>query len=329
MHPLLFRLFIGYCIVTSIARVIGRRLRHGPADPTWSLVLEIAVDVSRRFMHHGFSEAQAGLPVSDAPTPREPDVVVKVALHDEQLAGLPAEVHTPRTWKAGDPTLLYWHGGGYISCSPRTHRALVSRMAMHSGARCIVPNYAKAPEHPYPAALDSSVACFNALLAAGVDASTLFVGGDSAGGNLALAMTLRLRDAGGPLPRALVLLSPWVDLTGSGASLNDAKLDILDAAMIARGAALYAGATPLRDPLLSPLHARLEGLPPLLVQTGQHEVFYSENHTFVEHARAAGVQVTHEVSPGMTHVFQSLAAFSSRGRQAIRSIGRFVQETAA
>jgi monoterpene epsilon-lactone hydrolase len=328
LHPLLFRLFIGYCIVTSIGRVIVRRLRRGPADPSWSLPFEVAVDVSRRFMHHGFGEAQAGLPVSEAPTPREPDVVMKVALHHEQLAGLAAEVHTPRGWKAGDPTLLYWHGGGYISCSPRTHRALVSRMAMYSGARCIVPCYAKAPEHPYPAALDSSVACFNALLVAGVDARTLFVGGDSAGGGLALAMTLRLREAGGPLPRALVLLSPWVDLTGSGASVSSAKLDILDGTMIARGAALYAGTVSLRDPFLSPLHARLEGLPPLLVQTGEHEVFFSENHSFVERAQAAGVQVTHEVSPGMTHVFQTLAAFNSRGREAIRSIGRFVQTTA-
>ncbi|HEX2679257.1 MAG TPA: alpha/beta hydrolase, partial [Polyangiales bacterium] len=287
MHPLLYRSFIAYCIVSSIVRVSVRRLFRGPRDASWSLPFEIAVDVTRRFMEHGFGEARAGLPVSDAPTPRDLVTRSRVTLEHEDLAGLPAEVHTPKTWKIGDPTLLYWHGGGYISCSPATHRALVARIALHSGARCIVPCYAKAPVHPFPTALDSAVMCWQALLDSGVSPSTLFVGGDSAGGGLSLAMTLRLREAGKPLPRALILLSPWVDLTGSGDSVRRAELDILNGAMIEAGAALYAGGASLSHPLISPLHAVLEGLPPLLVQTGEHEVFFSENHAFVDRARAA------------------------------------------
>lgn len=325
MPPFLYRLFIAYCIVTSSVRVALRRLLRGPRDASWSLPFEVAVDVSRRFMEHGFGEARRGLVVSDAATPRDPGAIASVALAHDELGGLPAEVHTPKTWKSGDPTLLYWHGGGYISCSPRTHRALVSRIALSSGARCVVPCYQKAPEHPFPTALDASVACFRALLSSGVTHDTLFAGGDSAGGGLALAMTLRLREAGGPLPRALVLLSPWVDLTGRGASVHSADLDILDATMIQHGAALYAGGASLEDPYISPLNASLEHMPPMLVQTGELEVFFSENHALVDRARAAGVRVTHEVSPGMTHVFQSLATFSRRGREAIRSIGRFVR----
>jgi acetyl esterase/lipase len=329
MHPFVFRLFILYCVVTSSVRVFFQRLLRGPREPSWTLPFEVAVDVTRRFMANGFAEAVAGLPVSDAAVPRDPFLARKVTLHREDLAGLRAEIHTPVTWKPGEPTLLYWHGGGYISCSPRTHRELCSRIALHSGARCIVPRYMKAPEHPFPTALDSAVACYRALLERGVAPSTLFVGGDSAGGGLALAMTLRLRDAGAALPRAAVLLSPWVDLTGSGESVRSATLDILDATMIAHGAALYAGGTSLRDPHVSPLHAELQDLPPLLVQTGEHEVFFSENHSFVARARAAGVRVTHEVAPGMTHVFQSLAMLGGRGREAIRSIGRFVRSELA
>jgi len=328
MHPVLYRLFLAWCIVSSSLIVLGRRLLRGPAEPSWSLPFEVAVHVSRRYMQHGFSQAQAGASINDAAVPRDPRVARAIRLQHEQLAGLHAEVHTPEAWKPGDPTLLYWHGGGYISCSPRTHRDLVSRIAYQSGARCIVPNYGKAPAHPFPHALDSAVGCYRELLASGLAPSTLLVGGDSAGAGLALSMMLRLRDAGGPLPCAAVLLSPWVDLVGGGESVRSATLDILDADMIAHASVLYAGSAPLDDPHVSPLYAELSGLPPMLVQTGQHELFFSENHGFVERARQAGVPVTHEVSPGMTHVFQTLALFNARGRAAVRSIGRFVRASA-
>jgi monoterpene epsilon-lactone hydrolase len=325
MHPVLYRLFLAWCIVSSSVRVLLRRLVRGPAEPSWSLPFEVAVDVTRRFMQHGFGQAQAGVSINDAATPRDPRVMRVVGLTYDRLGGLPAEVHTPKDWRQGDPTLLYWHGGGYISCSPRTHRDLVSRIAYHSGARCIVPNYMKAPAHPFPHALDAAVSCFLQLLESGVAPSTVLVGGDSAGAGLSLAMMLRLRAKGAPLPRAALLLSPWVDLTGSGESVRGTRLDILDGDMIALAATLYAGAATLTDPHVSPLHADLAGLPPLLVQTGEHEVFFSENHHFVERARLAGVPVTHEVSPGMTHVFQTLAMLDRRGRSAVRSIGAFVR----
>ena len=325
MHPLLYRLFLAWCVVSSSLRVLVRRLLHGPVEPSWSLPFEVAVDVTRRYMQHGFGQAQAGLSINDAAVPRDPRVARGVALQRQQLAGLAAEVHTPRDWKEGDPTLLYWHGGGYISCSPRTHRDLVSRIAYRSGARCIVPNYRKAPAHPFPNALDSAVAAYRELLSSGIAPDALLVGGDSAGAGLALALMLRLRAAGEPLPRAAVLLSPWVDLTGRGESVRKTKLDVLDGDMIALAAPLYAGGAALDDPYVSPLHAELTGLPPLLVQTGEHEVFFSENHAFVERARSAGVAVTHEVSPGMTHVFQTLALFNRTGRAAVRSIGSFMR----
>jgi epsilon-lactone hydrolase len=329
MHPWVFRLFVAFCVVSSSVVVFFRRLFRGRAHPAWSLPFEVAVDVEKRFMENGFDEAKHGLAISDAPVPRDPRVARHVKLTRDELAGLQADVHTPKGWRDGDPVLLYWHGGGYISCSPRTHRDLVTRIALHGGARCIVPNYRKAPKHPFPDALDAAVACFEALIARGIAPSSIFVGGDSAGGGLALAMTLRLRAAGASLPRALLLLSPWVDLSCSHRTVREAHLDILCHEMLTSGAALYAGSTALSDHHVSPLGAELTGLPPMLVQTGECEVFYSENQVFVERARAAGVQVTHEIAPAMVHVFQLLAFLNGTADRAVRSLGAFVRKSHA
>ncbi len=325
MHPLLFRLFVAWCIVSSSVLVFFRRLFRGRAHPAWSLPFEVAVHVVRRFMDNGFDEANHGLEVSDAPVPRDPRVARHVKLTHEDLAGLPAEVHTPKGWQQGDPVLLYWHGGGYIAGSPRTHRDLVTRIALHGGVRCIVPNYRKAPKHPFPDALDAAVKCYEALLQRGVAPSSLFVGGDSAGGGLTLALTLRLRAAGISMPRALVLLSPWVDLSCGHPSVREARLDILCHEMLSRGAALYAGDTAIDDHFVSPLGAELAGLPPMFVQTGECEALYSENQAFVERVRAAGVPVTHEVAPAMVHVFQLLAFLNGTADRATRSLGAFVR----
>jgi len=324
-HPLVFRLFVAWCIVSSSLLVFFRRLFRGRAHPKWSLPFEVAVHVVRRFMDNGFDEAKNGLDVSEAPVPRDPRVARHVALGRDELAGLRADVHTPKGWREGDPVLLYWHGGGYIAGSPRTHRDLVTRIALHGGVRCIVPNYRKAPKHPFPDALDTAVACYEALLARGIAPSSIFVGGDSAGGGLTLAMTLRLRAAGTPLPRALVLLSPWVDLSCSHPSVHQAQLDILCHEMLSCGAGFYAGNTALADPHVSPLGAELAGLPPMLVQTGECEALYSENVALVERARAAGVEVQHEVGPAMVHVFQLLAFLNRTADRAIRSLGAFMQ----
>jgi len=329
MHPWVFRLFVAWCIVSSSVGVFFRRLLRGRAHPAWSLPFEVAVDVERRFMQNGFEEAKHGLAVSDAAVPRDPRVARHVKLTRDELAGLRADVHTPKGWREGDPVLLYWHGGGYIAGSPGTHRDLVTRIALHGGVRCIVPNYGKAPKHPFPEALDTAVACYKTLLARGIAPSSIFVGGDSAGGGLAVAMTLRLRAAGATLPRALVLLSPWVDLSCSHPSVRGAHLDILSLEMLSSGAALYAGGTAISDHHVSPLGAELAGLPEMFVQTGECEALYSENVLFVERARAAGVAVEHEVGPAMVHVFQLLAFLDGTADRATRSLGGFVRKSHA
>jgi acetyl esterase/lipase len=318
-------------VLGQFFHVLSRRLFRGPKHAGWPLRFEVVVEIARTLMRRGFAAAagsgrMAGGRGMTAPVPaalRE-RVRWQVATH----ADLPAEIHTPLDWTPAGPTMLYLHGGGYVTCSPRTHRALIARIAAESGARCVAVEYRKAPAHPFPCAIDDCVRAYRELLASGVAPASLFVGGDSAGGGLTLATLQRLRVENVSLPRAAILLSPWVDLEGTGASVRDnAPYDYLSEEMLSYGASVYVPNGDRRDPLVSAVHAELRGLPPLLVQTGSAELFASENAALVERARAHGVEVVHEVEPGMVHVFQALAQFAPvAADRAFAGIGRFVRD---
>lgn len=306
-----------------------RRLFRGPKRPGWTFRFEILVAVLREAITFAGLKGVGGHSHRDRLATRVPRrIATALELEITTFAGLPAEIHTPRSWKRGDPTILYLHGGAYIACSPRTHRELVSRIAFACAARAVVPEYRLAPAHPFPAAVEDALSSYRALLADGIDPSTIFVAGDSAGGGLSMATLISLRDAGDPMPRGAVLLSPWVDLAGTGESLRTNRAyDYLAGDTLAT-ARLYAKDTELSHPLVSPVYADLSGLPPLLVQSSDAEILFSENQRLVERARTAGVDVTHEIEPGMVHVFQGFAAVSPQGKAAIASIGRFVRSLA-
>jgi acetyl esterase/lipase len=314
--------------MVALAAAVGRLFR-GPKRPGWSFRFEILVAVLREAITlTGLSgtSSHSGRRQLATRVPRK--IAAELTLETTTFAGLPADIHTPRTWKTGGPTILYLHGGAYIACSPRTHRELVSRIAFACGARCVVPDYRLAPRYPFPAAVEDAIACYHALLAEGVDPSRIFLAGDSAGGGLSMATMLSLRDAGAPLPRGAVLLSPWVDLAGTGESIRTNRAyDYLGGDTVAT-ARLYAKDADLSHPLVSPVYADLSGLPPLLVQSGDAEILFSENQRLVERARTAGVEVQHEIEPGMVHVFQCFASVSPQGQAAIVSIGRFVRSLA-
>ena len=143
--------------------------------------------------------------------------------------------------------MLYLHGGGYVSCSPGAHRELIARIAHASGARCVTRDYRLAPEAPFPAAIEDALRCYDELLASGVRPEQLFLAGDSAGGGLCLAMLQRLRANGQPLPRAALLLSPWVDLEASSATIqSNADFDYLRHELLVHAAGQYGGSHPLR-----------------------------------------------------------------------------------
>ncbi len=224
-------------------------------------------------------------------------------------------------------TLLYVHGGGYYFCSPKTHRSLVFALTARCSARTFSLDYRLAPEHPFPAALDDAIAAYRRLLADGSTPESIVLAGDSAGGGLALAMLIALRDAGDPLPAAALLFSPWTDLAATGATLvtNDGLDPMFYGAVIGRAARFYLGETPAAHPTASPLYADFAGLPPLFIQAGSTEVLLDDSRRVAEKAHAAGVSVDFEIWPHMPHVWQLYAPFVPEARKALDRAAEFVR----
>jgi acetyl esterase/lipase len=223
--------------------------------------------------------------------------------------------------------LLYFHGGGYKVGSVTSHCDLMTRIGAAAGCRVLGVNYRLAPEALFPAPVEDAVAVYEWLLAAGVQPSQIAVGGDSAGGGLAAALLLSLRDRGRALPAGAVLLSAWTDLTAGGESYaTRAHADpIHQRAMILATARQYLGAGgDAANPLASPLFGRLAGFPPLLLQVGDRETVLDDSTRFAAKARAAGIRAELEVYPNMIHVFQQFADEIPEARQAIAAIGRFL-----
>lgn len=233
-----------------------------------------------------------------------PKVPAGALVSTGELGSVQGEWVRPATGSAAS-TLFYIHGGGYFACSPQTHRPITGGFARR-GLDVFAPDYRLAPEHPFPAAVNDVVAAYRGLLASGLAASSVTVAGDSAGGGLALALLLSLRDAGDPLPAACALFSPWTDLAGTGATLrtNRRRDAFFDGSGIERLTAPYLAGTDARDPLASPLYGDLHGLPPLLIHVGTYEVLLDDSTRLAERARAAGVAVTLRTWPVVPHVWQ-------------------------
>jgi epsilon-lactone hydrolase len=222
--------------------------------------------------------------------------------------------------------IVYLHGGAYIAMSARTHRSVTSRLAAGADARLFALDYRLAPEHPFPAALEDALAAWHAL-SEDMPPSGIAVAGDSAGGGLALALLVALRDAHEQLPAAAVLFSPWTDLAATGNSIvdNDASDPLFFGAWVAPMARHYLGDTPATDPLASPVYADLTGLPPLLIQVGDSEVLLDDSRRVAENARRSGVNVTMEIWPGVPHAWQVFAPILPEGRAALGRAGAFIR----
>lgn len=236
-------------------------------------------------------------------------------------------IKTPNSVK--DRVVLYLHGGGYVIGSINTHKALGYRISRASKSRVLLIDYRLAPEHPYPAALEDSVAAYKWLIdEEGIDPQNIVISGDSAGGGLTAATLLKLRDTGVALPAGGVLLSPWTDLDITGDSIKTKRrLDpIVDASGLFFMANLYIKDEDPKNPYISPLYAELNGLPTLLIQVGSAEILLDDSTRFSEKAKSAGVDVTLEVWDDLVHVFQALALWVPEGEQAIEKIGEFIQK---
>lgn len=248
-----------------------------------------------------------------------------VVVEPVRVGALAAEWLRPAGARA-DATVLYLHGGGYAIGSAKSHRHLAAAIAKAAGTRALLVDYRRAPEQPFPAAVEDAVASYRWLLATGQAARRVVVAGDSAGGGLTVAMLLALRDAGTALPAGGVCISPWVDLTCSGASyqMKAASDPMVTREGVGRMAAWYlAGADP-KTPLASPLYADLRGLPPLLVHVGSEEVLLDDARQLAARAKAAGVEATLCIWPEMVHVWHWFLGMLDEAQAAVDEIGAFV-----
>jgi len=226
------------------------------------------------------------------------------------------------------PVLYYLHGGAYVMGSPRTHRRMVSHIIRRAGMRALLPDYRLAPENQFPASLEDSTGVYRALLEGGADPTNMAIGGDSAGGNLAMATLLALRDAGDPLPATCFLLSPWLDLAAKGESHKTrAKQDPWfrpeDMPEVVRK---YCSEYDLKNPLVSPVYADASDLPPTLIQVGDHEILLSDSIRLADNIEKAGGDVTLQIWPEMWHVFQFFIGQMPESRKAIKGIAEYLRQ---
>jgi epsilon-lactone hydrolase len=246
-------------------------------------------------------------------------------VHSIQIEGTYAEWIT-NGQTAEDKVILYLHGGGYEYCSAETHRPLAARIMKETGVKVLLPEYRLAPEHPFPAALEDSLKIYHWLLTQEYKSSDIILAGDSAGGGLSVAATLKLRDQNEPLPAAVVCLSPWVDLTGSGESYaRNKEIDpYLSVEGTRKAALMYAGGESLKHELISPVFADFKQFPPLFIQAGSIEILQSDAEKLANQAQHAGVNVTFKVWEGMWHVWQ-IAGSLSESKRAVHEIGLFIK----
>jgi epsilon-lactone hydrolase len=223
--------------------------------------------------------------------------------------------------------ILYLHGGGYVAMSPRTHRSLTSRLAIWSDTSLFALDYRLAPEYPFPAALEDAVAAFRALVTGGNSPSQIVVAGDSAGGGLALALLIALRDLGERLPAGAVLFSPWTDLAATGQSVidNNERDALFYGSWMTSLASHYLGTTPATDPLASPLYADLTGLPPLALQASTTEILLDDSRRVTARALQAGVPARLQLWPNTPHGWQVFAPILPEGRSALRDAAAFIR----
>ena len=245
------------------------------------------------------------------------------------LDGVPAEVVTAATARPGR-TVVHFHGGGYCLGSARMMRTWAARLSAQAGCRVVVPEYRLAPGHAYPAALDDARAALNALLTEADPASIVF-SGDSAGGGLALALILAMRDAGDPLPAGCILLSPWLDLTiDRRARPALVRKDLLlSPRWLEACATAYADPSQWRDTKVSPLRAGHKGLPPLLIQAASDDLLAPDAELLATSAATAGADVTYTRWPEMWHDFALLPGFLSAADSALSQSAWFVTTVAS
>lgn len=311
----------------ALVSTLGRRLRHGPLRPSWSLLFETSICLLRRTSQRAASLDPLGERALWATMKAPPaKVFSSITQRDDTLGGVRARWFEPRDVRS-EATIVYVHGGSFIYGSFESHGELIAHLAVTSGARVLAVDYRLAPEHRYPAALDDVIATYAALLEAGTAPSKVVLAGDSAGGNLVLAALLRLRDEGRPMPAGVIALSPWVDLGRQGGTLEtNQAFDWGVPSSFQSWARTYLPTGSLDDPRVSPMYGDFGGTSPLLVLYGECEMLRDQVEELIERVRAAGLPIESERYPDMVHGWMTLASATPEAARAFERCARFVTE---
>lgn len=237
--------------------------------------------------------------------------------------GVPAEMVALKSVNSTSGVVLYIHGGAYCLGNPQSHRSITTRLASYSGLLICVPDYRLAPEHASPAALQDVIKCYDYLIGSGTPSNRIIVGGDSAGGALAISLCLSLRARGDGMPGGMILISPVTDPTISGESIiSKVSVDpMVNESWIRQGLAYYQAN--LNNTENTPLSADLTGLPPTLIQVGDQEILMSDSTRFAERASSKGVNCQLEIYQQRWHVFHLQAFYLLSARNALRSLATF------
>ncbi len=270
----------------------------------------------------GLEDQRAGYEATLAATPIADDIVVEPF----RIGDMDADwVSAPNS--QSNQVILYFHGGGYVIGSNVGYREFAGRLARATKARICVINYRLAPENPFPAAVDDAAAAYQYLLGNGFNAGQIAVAGDSAGGGLTLATLVRLRDEGIELPASGVCFSPWIDLEGTGASAQPGGADdpmLVKEGLVGMGT-LYAG-TDLTNPLASPLHAELNGLPPIQILVGTREVLLDDARRARDKIEQSGSKVDYFEGEGLIHVWPVLVPAAPESADALQRVATFASK---
>jgi epsilon-lactone hydrolase len=305
---LFWHLYISFLTMSFSSRLIYRALR----DLRDTLLIHTPITLRRR----QFEEIMR----------RGVRVPRGIHLEPFSISNIPAEWIVPND--ADHSRIIYYlHGGGYVLGSIATHRSLAARIAVASKARLLIINYRLAPEYPFPAALQDALEGYRWLISQGYKNGNISIGGDSAGGGLALASLISLRDNHEPLPGAAFLISPWVDLTFSGESIRTrSDRDPILRLHSGWNNSDYTGKFSSDHPLISPLFSDLKDLPPTLIQVGSEEILYDDAFRLVRKLDQEGVRNEFEEWNGMWHVFQGFSPLIPEANKAISNIGHFLKQ---
>ncbi len=315
-----------FFLLRLLGSVLGApilRLIRGRRRTSWSLREEVVWTGVRCLIHSASRNGIAWMRKMEKTASPPSPLFRHVSFLPVKLGGVEglqcgSAEETAERSRGGPPVILYFHGGAYVVGSAWSYREISARLALDCAARVVTPDYRLGPEHPFPAAHDDCLAVYRALLEQGVDPQRMALAGDSAGGALALATLVTARDEGLELPAAAVLFSPWADPSASEGSMRtNLEDDVLDGEFLELGIDGYLQPRWLDDPRVRLTGADLSGLPPLLLQVGDAEIFLDQVRELAERASSAGTEVTLKVYEDLFHTFQSFTTVLPRAEAAV------------